>query len=279
MSILIPAPIPSAPYPTVNDALNLARTRINDAIQSIGGEMLTNSQPYTQVMTNGAWLKMQKFMASMGYSGVRNRTVLTGFPIVGSQDPASQCVLNWSYFFDGVSYWIPPSSPVLPQDLIAPLRISERQSQGFQPALTQGNSGFRPMTLIPDGNVNNRKTTFNQWFDWRSNNIILPGSTISVDLEIFYSAYFPSFNTVGQVLWYNQPIPIIQAESALAYFICQEFSVGRGDADSQSWLTMAQQDCRDLLNCSDVPLKQRYNVSRRSYGGGQRGTGLGFGGY
>jgi hypothetical protein len=279
MSILIPTPVPYAPYPVVNDALNLARTRINDAIQSIGGEMLTNTQPFTQVMTNGAWLKMQKFMASMGYSRVRNRAVLTGMPICGSQDPASQCVLNWSFFYDGVSYWVPPNTPVLPQDLIAPLRISERQSSGFQPVLTQGYTGFRPMQLTPDGNYNCRKTVFNGWFDWRGDDLILPGSTMSVDLEIFYSASLAAFNTIGEVSWYNQPIPIIQGESALAYFICNEFAVGRGDMDAQSWLTMGQQDCRDLLNTSDVPLKQRFNVSRRSYGGGQRGTGsYGYGG-
>jgi hypothetical protein len=279
MSILIPTPVPYAPYPLVNDALNLARTRINDAIQSIGGEMLQNTQPFTQVMTNGAWLKMQKFMASMGYSRVRNRAVLTGLPIVGSQDPASQCVLNWSFFYDGVSYWVPPNTPVLPQDLIAPLRIGERQSSGFQPTLTQGYTGFRPMGLTPDGNCNDRKKVFNGWFDWRGDDLILPGSTISVDLEIFYSASLAAFNTIGEVAWYNQPVPIVQGESALAYFICNEFAVGRGDMDAQSWLTMGQQDCRDLLNTSDVPLKQRFNVSRRSYGGSQRGTGsYGYGG-
>ena len=279
MSILIPTPVPSAPYPLVNDALNLSRTRINDAIQSIGGEMLTNNQPFTQVMTNGAWLRMQRFLASIGYSRVRKRCVLTGFPICASQDPASECVLNWSFFFDGVSYWIPPNVPVLPQDLIAPLRIGERRSFGFPPSLTQGNSSFRPMALIPDGNIDNRKTASNQWFDWRGDDLVLPGATVMFDLELFYSASLPAFNTVGQVPWYSQPVPIIQGESALAHFICNEFAVGRGDMDAASWLTSGQQDCRDILNTSDVPLRQRFNVSRRSFGGGQRGTGFGYGGY
>jgi hypothetical protein len=279
VSILIPTPVPFAPYPSVNDALNLARTRINDAIQSIGGEMLSNMQPFTQVMTNGAWLKMQKFMASMGYSRVRKRVVLTGFPVVNSQDPASECSLNWSYFFDGVSYWVPPNVQVLPQDLIAPLRISERHSAGFQAVLTSGSRSFTPMGLTPDGNYNWRKRPFNGWFDWRNDELIMPGSTSIMDLEIYYSASLQPFNTIGQLNWFDQPIPIIQGDSALAYFICYEFSVGRGDMDSASWLQQGQQDCRDLINTSDVPLKQRFNVSRRSYGGGQRGTGsYGYGG-
>jgi hypothetical protein len=278
--IFIPTPAPSAPYPLVNDALNLARTRINDAIQSIGGEMLTNSQPFTQVMTNGAWLKMQKFMASMGYSRVRKRTVLTGLPIAGSQDPASECILNWSWFFDGVSYWLPPDTPVLPPDLIAPLKLKERQSSGYQAVLTAGYTGFRPMGLSSTGeNSNARKVCFNGWFDWRNDEIVLPGTTMSVDLELYYSVALPDFNTVGQVQWFDQPLPVIQGKSALAYWICHEFAPGRGDADGDSWLTKAQQDCRELLNTSDVPLRQRHNVSRRSYGGGQRGTGsYGYGG-
>jgi len=276
MSILIPTPVPYAPYPEVNDALNLARTRINDAIQSIGGELLQNTQPFTQVMTNGAWIKMQKFMATMGYSRVRSRAVLTGLPAVASQDPASECVLNWSFFFDGVSYWVPPNTPVLPQDLIAPLRIGERYSQGFQPTLTTGTSGFRDMEMAPDGNRNWRKKMFNSWFDWRGDDLILPGSTTQFDLEIYYSASLPAFNTVGQVNWYNQPVPIIQGESALAHYICREFAVGRGDMDVTSWETSGQQDCRELLNTSDVPLKQRFNVSRRSYAGGRNS---GYGGY
>lgn len=282
MSILIPQPTPTAPYPLVNDALNLARTRINDAIQSIGGEMLTNTQPFTQVMSNGAWLKMQKFMASLGYSRTRKRTVLTGLPIVASQDPASECALNWSYFFDGVSYWVPPNTPVLPQDLIAPLRMGERQSStqfspsGYQPTLTAGYQSFQDMGLVPDGNRNWRKRTFNSWFDWRNDEIILPGATMPIDLELYYSAALQPFNTVGNVPWYSQPIPIIQGESALSYFICNEFAVGRGDMDAASWLTMGQQDCRDLLNTSDVPLRQRFNITRKSYAGGRNS---GYGGY
>lgn len=276
MSILIPTPVPSFPYPTVNDAMNLCRTRINDAIQSIGGEMLTNSQPFSQVMCNGAWLRMQRYLGSLGYSRYRKRVVLTGFPIVGSQDPASECVLTYSDFFDGVSFWTPPNTPVLPQDLMAPLRIGERPSQGFQATLTTSNYTFRPMGLTPDGNYDQRKTTANRNFDWRGDRLILPGATTSFDLEIFYSAFIPAFATVGEISWWMQPLPIIQGESALAFFIAYEFSVGRGDQDAASWLTMGQSDCRDIVNNSDVPLRQRFNVSRRSYAGGRNS---GYGGY
>jgi hypothetical protein len=279
MSILIPTPAPSAPYIIVNDALNLARVRINDAIVSIGGDMLTNVQPFTQVMTNAAWLKMQQYLAQLGYSRSRKRTVLTGFPVVGSTDPASETRLDWSTYYDGVSYFIPPNVQVLPPDFLAPMRIGERQSQGFQPTLTTGSSGFRPVTLARDGNVNWRKKPWNGWFDWRDDFIVMPGATAMFDLEIFYAAYLGDFLTVGEVPWYSQPVPIMRSLSALANYIAAEFSGPRGDLDAQQFVTDAQMDCRAIYNNTDVPLRQRNNISRRSYsgrGGGSSGYGFGY---
>lgn len=268
-------PVPSAPYDVVNDALNLARTRINDAIQSIGGDMLTNTQPFTQVMANAGWRKAQAYLASLGYSRVRKRVTLTGFPVVGSTDPASETILNWSWFFDGVSFFYPPDTPVLPQDFIAPLRIGERQSVGFQAVLTQGNAGFSPVQLSSDGNPDLRKSIRNGWFDWRNDEIVMPGSLRSMDLQIYYAAYLPDFATVAEIQWYNQPIPILRSTSAFANYIAAEFAGPRGDMDAQAFVAAAEQDCRVLYNNSDVPLKQRNNISRRSYGGGC-GRGYGF---
>lgn len=274
----IPPPLPSSPYPILDDVLDLARVRINDAIQSIGGDTLTDDQPFTQVMTNAAWLKLQQFLGNMGYSRNRKRTVLTGLPIVGSQDPASETVLNWEYFYDGVSYFVPPNTPVLPQDFIAPLRIGERQSVGYQPTLTQGNSGFRALGNSPDGNPNWRKTTRNGWFDWRGDGIIMPGSIQPMDLEIYYSAYMSDFITVGATPWYQQPVPIMRSQSALANYIAAEYANPRGDMDAAGFMTQAEQDARLIFNNSEVPLRQRTNISRRSYAGNVRNGFYGWGG-
>lgn len=278
MSTLIPTPVPFSPYPVLDDVLNLARVRVNDAIQSIGGDTLSDSQPFTQVMTNAAWLKLQQFLGNMGYSRNRKRVVLTGLPVVGSQDPASETILNWEYFFDGVSYWIPPNTPVLPQDFIAPLRIGERQSVGYEPVLTQGNSSFSPLQLSPDGNPNPRKRPWNGWFDWRGDGIVMPGSLQSMDLELYYAAYLSDFITVGETPWYQQPVPIMRSQSALANYIAAEYANPRGDMDAAGFATAAEQDARLIFNNSDVPLRQRNNISRRSYAGNTRNGFYGWGG-
>ena len=276
----IPTPVPFSPYPILDDVLDLARVRVNDAIQSIGGDTLTDDQPFTQVMTNAAWLKLQQFLGNMGFSRNRKRVVLTGLPIAGSQDPASETILNWEYFYDGVSYFIPPNTPVLPQDFIAPLRIGERQSVGYEPVLTQGNSSFCPIQMSTDGNPNWRKRNRNFWFDWRGDGIIMPGSMSSMDLEIYYTAYMNDFITVGETEWFNQPVPIMRSQSALANYIAAEYAGPRGDMDAATFISAAEQDCRLIYNNSDVPLRQRTNISRRSYAGGVRnglwGTGGGY---
>ena len=274
----IPTPVPSSPYVLVEDVLDLTRSRVNDAIQSIGGDTLTDDQPFTQVMANGGWLKMQQFLANLGYSRNRKRAILTGMPIVGSQDPASETILNWEYFYDGVSYFIPPNTPVLPQDFIAPLRMGERQSVGYQPVLTQGNSSFSPMQLSPDGNPCTRKRPWNGWFDWRGDGIVMPGSTVPMDFEIYYAAYLQDFITVGETDWTQQPVPIMRSKSALANYIAAEFAAPRGDMDSDKFLAQAEQECRLIFNTSDVPLRQRNNVSRRSYAGNTRNGSYGWGG-
>lgn len=279
----IPLPVPSSPYPILDDVLNLARVRVNDAIQSIGGDTLTDDQPFTQVMANAGWLKLQQFLGNLGYSRNRKRVVLTGMPLAGSGDPASETTLDWEKFFDGVSYWIPPDTPVLPQDFIAPLRVGERQStgnppSGFQPTLTQGNSTFSPMQLSPDGNPCWQKRPWNGWFDWRGDSIVMPGSLQHMDLEIYYAAYMQDFITVGETLWYQQPVPIMRSQSALAYYIAAEFSSARGDPDAPTFVAAAEQDARLIFNNSEVPLRQRNNISRRSYSGNVRNGFYGWGG-
>ena len=42
------------PFDTVDTALNMARTRLNDAIASLSGDVLTNDQPFTTQIFQGA---------------------------------------------------------------------------------------------------------------------------------------------------------------------------------------------------------------------------------
>lgn len=264
-SITPPLSSVTAPYDSLNSILNTVRTRMNDAIASIGGDILTNDQPYTQQNANDGWRNLQAEIANLGFSKYKRKFWGYGLPIVASTDPSSETQWTWSYFFDGTSYYAPPECSVLPADFICPLKMKERQTGTNQP--------FILMQMAPDGLPECRKTPYNRCFEWKNDAIYMPGSTYSMDLEVEYAAYDADFvnqgdPTDGGVYWYNLPVPIMRCRSALANFICAEAAGARGDMDAQAFLDAARRDTKLLFNNSDVKLKQRTPVSRRPYGRG-----------
>lgn len=250
-------PVLTAPYPILNDILNVARVRINDAIASAGGDILTNDQPFTQTMANIAWHTLQEFLANLGYTRSKKEVVLSLIPPVTSFDPAIQVNLSWSGYFNGTGYDAPPDAPVLPQDMILPLRLWERQSSstGF----------FSPMTQALDGLPDGPKLPCNGFWDWREDAIWMPGSTITEDIRLRYAAYLSDFETQGDVEWYDFPVPIMRCENALSYFIAAEASGPRADVDAATFTTQGEQAARLIFN-REVQQKQRTTATRRPYG-------------
>ena len=247
----------------VNDALNTARVRLNDAISSIyptGGKLIENTQAFSQQAVNSGWRRLQAFLANLGYSRLTREAVITGLPIVGSHDPTTLAWINWFNYSDGVNLF---ATPILPPDLIVPQRLYERVS-------TQ-NAYFVPMELMIDGIPSFPKQAVNRWWEWRDDTIFFPGALLSMDLKIRYSAFLPDFVDVGYVRWYEQWIPMMRCLDAFASFICLEIAEGRDDLDAQRFADKAESAAKQIIN-RDVSMKQRTNIRRiprsgRSHGG------------
>jgi hypothetical protein len=256
---------PAPPYDTFESVLNLTRVRINDAIVSLGGEVLTDNQPFTQEMAWAGWRALQGFLANTGMRRFRKRCILTGFPVVGNLDPSSETLLNWTFFYDGQSYFYPPQYLVLPQDFILPLEVRERVAGSNRP--------FLPMAMAVDGRLQQgRKRPFNSEWNWSDDGLYMPGSTNQMDLEIWYASYLPDPVTMGDVPWYQQPVPIMRAKNALANYIAAEFAAPRGDMDAATFIDAAEKDATLIFNV-EVSMKQRVNVSRKGFSGRHRGAG------
>lgn len=280
----IPPPAPSPPYDYLESVLQVARTRVNDAIASINGDILTDTQPFTATMTNSAWRKLQAYLANLGYSRLKQQFIAPAFPIVANLDPASQTFWSWIWYFDGTSYYAPPNINVLPFDLIVPLRMWERP--------TGSNSYFQPMCMAPDGLPDCRKTCWNRYFEWREDAIYMPGSLASMDFRIEYAAYLPDFAVTSNILGNpaimgpdgnpltpaNMVVPIMRCQSSLANYLAAELCMGRDDVDVQSFITSAEMDARLVMN-NEVKLKQRTPVSRKPYGGFGNGSSWRLNGY
>lgn len=243
-------PIGNPPYDTLNTVLNAARVRLNDAIQSLSGDVLQNTQPFTQVIANNAWRRLQETLANLGHSRLKRETILTNCPVAASVDPASQVSVSWASYFDGVSYY---SAPVLPQDLILPLRLWERPSGQ--------NAEFAPLENWLDGLPTRPKMGRNLIWEWREDAIWMPGAQTVMDLRIRYAAYLTDFATVGQTQWYNQPVPILRSLDALSYYICSEAANPRGDLDGSQFDSKAEAAAKLIFN-REVGMKERVNLRR-----------------
>lgn len=277
---MIPAPPVMSPYPMLITSLNLARTRLNDAIASLGGDILTDTAVFTGTMTNGGWRALQAFLCNLGYSRYKKWFTGLAYPKTAAQDPSVMNWLSWTEFFDGVGYHT--DVPLLPQDFIAPLRVMERHNNGAVPyTATTSNLRFTPMHLCPDGLPEGMKRPWNGFFNWENDQLTFPGSLRSMDLKIEYASYASDFMMTDDILGNgstitpkNMPVPIMRSESALANYIAAECASGRDDVDAAPFVAAAEKDAKLLMNNSDVKLKQRRPVQRRAYAHSRGGQGF-----
>lgn len=241
----------------MSDVLDLTRVRINDAIASINGDILTDTQPFTQVMANAGWRTLQEFLANLGYTRSKQEVILSAIPPVTSCDPAVQVSLSWSGYYNGSGYNVPPYAPALPQDMILPLRLWERCSSSI--------GYFIPMEQALDGLPAGPKLPINGFWEWREDAIYMPGSTVIEDIRMRYAAYLPDFIDQGNTPWYDLPVPIMRSKTALAYYIAAEAAAPRADLDAQSFIDKGDQAARLIFN-REVQQKQRTTATRRPYG-------------
>ena len=255
---VIPPPPTALPLDTVDTVLNFTRARINDSILSISGNLLSDSQPYTFTLLNGAFRHLQEDLANAGSPAFTNEAVLLAVPVVANNDPSTQVWMSCQYFFDGSSYY---DSPVLPFDCILPLRVWERQT-GTQ-------NQFNEMPPTNDGLPDNVKTNYMSLWEWRQNAIYMPGSLISRDLRIRYASYLPDIASSGTAL-----VPIIRCSDALSNYVAAEFAFSRGSADANavagSFLSAGQQAMKRMIN-RDARREQRGNHRRVGYSSGRHG--------
>ena len=262
-------PTAASPLDVLNTILDAARFRLNDRIdtlQPIGGKLLQNNQAFSQQGVNNAWRRFQEKLANLGFTTLTDEAIIYGLPVAGSADPASQAYINWTNYFDGNNLL---SAPVLPYNLIQPLKVWERQNGINSPFIEP------PMEQILDGLPAFPKTALNRRWEWRNNSIYLPGALAVVDLRIKFITYFADFADLGGVRWFQQPVPIVRCQEPFSLYIAAEFENARGDkAAAKEFGDEAESATKALMN-REVRSKQRVNV-RRQPRGGYGGNGWGW---
>lgn len=232
------------------------------------GDFFADDQAYVLPTVNLAWRKLQKKLADKGHPRLESEILLVSLPIVANLDPASECWVNWSQFFDGKNLWSPatlPGCPTLPADFIAPLRLKERSS-----VTGEGQNGvvnynvLRPMHPAPNSLKGRQKGTWNRYWDWREDAIYFPGSIVPMDLWTRYNALLPDIAVVGGG-FASTPIPIMRCAEALAYYAAGIFVAPRGSLLAPEFEAKGDAAVDQITNAF-AKLQQRASYSRRPWG-------------
>jgi hypothetical protein len=232
--------MPSPPYDTLETILNAARVRLNDAIASLGGDIITDAQPFTLVMVNSGWRVLQNVLAGHGVERLKLEIILPNVPPVFGPDPVSKVSITWAGASDGTNPFI---APVLPQNMILPLMLWERQ--------TGTTDTFLEMDKLINGLPSVPKEQWNLSWEWRGDTLYIPGAVVATDLRIRYLAYLPDFTSI--VANPAQPVPIVHCLDAFSNFIAAEAAKARGDMDGAAFDTAGRAACA-LLAGRETPV-------------------------
>jgi len=242
-----PIPPPdNTPYDSLQSILEASRVRLNDAIASIGGEVLTNTAVFSQRTCNNAWRRLQDMLCALGMARFKKMGIIYALPVVSqlppatSPDPGAQVWMNWNQYFDGFNFF---PNPTLPADFISPLWVRERVT-----SLANAPTNFLKMDRLLNGIPATPKQYRNWTWDWHDDALYLAGATSLIDLQIWYESYLPDFIDIGGTPWYNSKVAIPRCLDPLANLICAEMAGARGDLDAGSFIAAATDGVMRLMD-------------------------------
>jgi hypothetical protein len=198
---------------------------------------------------NSAYRTLQRALAMAGSPLFRTDDVLLVVTAVPAVDISVQVVINDA---------TPPPNQ-LPQDLLEPVKIWERQNLA--------NDQFIEMVnLTYQGGLPSREqdSKLIEW-EWRSDGIYFVGALVDTQIRLRYR------RALGDLIDGTTTILIRNAQEALAYYTAAMAGASRGSPLATTWETMAE-DAKDKLVSASVR-QQQYSPRRRRPYGARRGVG------
>jgi len=209
--------VPTTAYSQAEDALNLARSLVNDAAGAVFTDTLL--MPFL----NSAYRGLQRELAECGVSVLAEQQDLEL-----DTDPTSG--VTPTEISD-------VSSPQLPTDCLAPHMLWER-------ATANTTDVFVPMEKFTSGGgmLNLQPSTYLRLWEWREDKVNLIGATQSITVRIRYEKILPLL-TLG-----TDPVQIRSATDPLAFATAALAARSRGArALAQDLLGTAQMATENLI--------------------------------
>jgi hypothetical protein len=254
---------PQTPYPTVEQVANRLRAYVNDTFNDGAGRLLTDTNPVTVQIINGA---LEELEDKIGNNQVITLTVdnYIATPIlpVQQQNPQTQVTLAYTGYFDGTVWW---PTPVLPGDCISVEKVWEMQ--------TGSNVGFQEMRQCQEGLPSCLQGPWLNLWEYRQDSIYMPGSTITEDLRLRYTTRFlPIAPPSPTNVWSDITINILASVNSLATVAGYLYARGRG---GQAAATMVADGLRMMNYITNRYIRRAQHISygRQSYGDSSSGDG------
>jgi hypothetical protein len=244
-------------YNTCEDVLNLIRTILNDS-EVAGGDVLTDTSPYTFTLLNAAYRRVQLELYSVGVETLIDYAWLIGLPTMPTIDPEARMVVN----DQGVQITYPNNignsfflTPQLPTNLVVPLKLWERQNNttNFPVPMMQPNTGLFNMS----------QQTFLVDWEWVADGLMFRGALQSEDVKIKMEKALPLLAAP------TDPVPIRGVVNAAAYYGATIFAESRGGAISPALKVNADAEIF-LLKQQSARRRARKQVRRQPYSGRDR---------
>lgn len=255
----------TAPYDNLNTTLDLARAIINDTALSSAGNLLKNDRNYAVTYANSAYRYLQDELIDNGVETFPKEVELSNvLPVFDTTDPSVQVYISFDGYNDGDQNY---QNPALPDDMIIPLRLWERQHNATA-------QNFTAMYPVNDGLPESQQKSLKLlYWEWRTDRIYMLGANIANDLKLRYIAYLPDFESfTDDDTFGSQPVLILRSLNAMAYLIAAEFAAARGSPLADAFRAQADTFIQKMTSRT-ARKKQRGNHRRIPYGRGCGGSG------
>jgi hypothetical protein len=240
------------PYPSINEVMNVARSRVGDMMNDAEGDLLTNDAPYAGTYLNSAWEWYQARCDTAGVQTFIRSVGIFGLPARSNDDVSNEGWITWTGCSDGVFQF---DTPTLPQDMISPKSIWRRKSTGsINPAefelMEQAIDGL-PARL--DCNV----------YDWREDGIYFYGANYAQDWKFRYSAYRAALDITRP----DDLVPMMMCKDCLGARVGFEFANARGATQAPAMEAWAE-TAFNTTSQRATRIKQRQSIRRQGFSTG-----------
>lgn len=257
------------------DILNFARVLINDCQQSLAGQDLADSRPYTWTLLNLCYAKLANWLEDNNVESASYNEATISLPVSAAySDPNAQSRLGYDGFVDAAGNVYP--APTLPPDLLEPKQLWQTPTGLNVPDLSMKQSlGGLEGQYYQGINGGSYGGFYGTW-EFRQNSIyFLGGAYQPTDIRI---RYIPSLPVLVQPTD-GGPAPTIwfaRAGEALAYLVAAEFQEIRNAANAPIMRAKANEQLQIIANKSAKRANQAqtrrkgygFNRRRRSFMGG-----------